>query len=67
VGRICARVPIRTNALSEALIRKTDVTAAYARLPLNALRVFEAVASRLSFADAAEALHVTPAAVCQQV
>lgn len=40
---------------------------AYARLPLNALRVFEAVASRLSFADAAEALHVTPAAVSQQV
>jgi LysR family glycine cleavage system transcriptional activator len=43
------------------------VSAAYARLPLNALRVFEAVASRLSFADAAEALHVTPAAVSQQV
>ncbi len=43
------------------------MTAAYARLPLNALRVFEAVASRLSFADAAEALHVTPAAVSQQV
>ncbi len=40
---------------------------AYARLPLNALRVFEAVASRLSFADAADALHVTPAAVSQQV
>jgi len=43
------------------------VSTAYARLPLNALRVFEAVASRLSFADAAEALHVTPAAVSQQV
>jgi LysR family glycine cleavage system transcriptional activator len=43
------------------------VTTAYARLPLNALRVFEAVAARLSFADAAEALHVTPAAVSQQV
>lgn len=43
------------------------MTTAYARLPLNALRVFEAVASRLSFADAAEALHVTPAAVSQQV
>lgn len=40
---------------------------AYDRLPLNALRVFEAVASRLNFADAAEALHVTPAAVSQQV
>jgi LysR family glycine cleavage system transcriptional activator len=36
-------------------------------LPLNALRVFEAVASRLSFAEAAEALHVTAAAVSMQV
>jgi len=43
------------------------VTSAYERLPLNALRVFEAVASRLSFAEAAEALHVTPAAVSQQI
>ncbi len=40
---------------------------AYDRLPLNALRVFEAVAARLSFADAAEALHVTPAAVSMQI
>ncbi len=40
---------------------------AYDRLPLNALRVFEAVATRLNFGDAAEALHVTPAAVSQQV
>ena len=40
---------------------------AYARLPLNALRVFEAVATRLSFAAAAEALHVTAAAVSQQI
>lgn len=31
------------------------------RLPLNALRVFEAVATRLNFSEAAEALHVTPA------
>ena len=41
--------------------------AAYDRLPLNALRVFEAVATRLSFGEAAEALHVTAAAVSQQV
>jgi LysR family glycine cleavage system transcriptional activator len=39
----------------------------YDRLPLNALRVFEAVATRLSFGEAAEALHVTPAAVSQQI
>jgi len=43
------------------------VASAYGRLPLNALRVFEAVASRLSFAEAAEALNVTPAAVSQQI
>ena len=35
--------------------------------PLNALRAFEAVARRLSFARAAEELHVTKAAVAQQV
>jgi len=38
-----------------------------ARLPLNALRTFEAVASRLSFTKGAEALHVTPAAVSSQI
>jgi LysR family transcriptional regulator, glycine cleavage system transcriptional activator len=43
------------------------VGSAYDRLPLNALRVFEAVATRLNFGDAAEALHVTPAAVSQQI
>jgi len=35
--------------------------------PLSALRAFEAVARRLSFARAAEELHVTKAAVAQQV
>jgi LysR family glycine cleavage system transcriptional activator len=43
------------------------LAAAYDRLPLNALRVFEAVATRLNFGEAAEALHVTPAAVSQQI
>jgi LysR family transcriptional regulator, glycine cleavage system transcriptional activator len=43
------------------------VSSAYDRLPLNALRVFEAVAERLNFGEAAEALHVTPAAVSQQI
>ena len=41
--------------------------AAFDRLPLGALRVFEAVASHLSFTAAAEALSVTPAAVSQQI
>lgn len=38
------------------------------RLPsLNALRVFEAAARHMSFARAAEELHVTPGAISQQV
>src|ERR1700692_4737064 len=40
---------------------------AYERLPLGALRVFEAVATHLSFSAASEALNVTPAAVSQQI
>jgi len=43
------------------------VPAAYDRLPLGALRVFEAVATHLSFSAAADALNVTPAAVSQQI
>jgi len=43
------------------------VPAAYDRLPLGALRVFEAVATQLSFSAAADALNVTPAAVSQQI
>src|SRR6516165_491847 len=35
--------------------------------PLNALRAFEVVARHLSFARAAQELHVTKAAVAQQV
>ena len=35
--------------------------------PLNALRAFEAVARHLSFAKAAEELHVTPAALSHQM
>jgi LysR family transcriptional regulator, glycine cleavage system transcriptional activator len=53
--------------MSERRIRKTEPNRSYDRLPLNALRVFEAVATRLSFADAAEVLHVTPAAVSMQI
>jgi len=43
------------------------VLTAYDRLPLGALRVFEAVATHLSFSAAADALNVTPAAVSQQI
>lgn len=35
--------------------------------PLNAVRAFEAAARHLSFARAAEELHVTPAAISQQI
>lgn len=38
-----------------------------AAIPLNALRTFEAVATRLSFAKGAEALNVSPAAVSSQI
>lgn len=48
-------------------IDTTEPASAFDRLPLNALRVFEAVATRLSFADAADTLHVTPAAVSMQI
>jgi hypothetical protein len=37
------------NAMSERPIRKTEATRSFDRLPLNALRVFEAVAARLGF------------------
>jgi LysR family glycine cleavage system transcriptional activator len=37
------------------------------RIPLNALRTFEAVASRLSFSKGARALNVSPAAVSSQI
>jgi LysR family transcriptional regulator, glycine cleavage system transcriptional activator len=43
------------------------VPTAHDRLPLGALRVFEAVATHLSFSEAADALNVTPAAVSQQI
>ena len=36
-------------------------------VPLNALRTFEAVATRMSFSEGAKALHVSPAAVSSQV
>ncbi len=39
----------------------------YTLPPLNALRAFEAAARHLSFKLAAHELHVTPAAVGQQV
>jgi len=35
--------------------------------PLNALRAFEAIARHMSFARAAEELHVTPAALSHQI
>jgi LysR family transcriptional regulator, glycine cleavage system transcriptional activator len=48
-------------------LRKTKRFTGFERLPLNGLRVFESVASHLSFTEAAEALHVTPAAVSMQI
>ena len=53
--------------MSKRPLRKTKQLAGFERLPLNGLRVFESVASHLSFTEAAEALHVTPAAVSLQI
>jgi LysR family glycine cleavage system transcriptional activator len=53
--------------MSDRRLRKTKRLPGFERLPLNGLRVFESVASHLSFTDAAEALHVTPAAVSMQI
>ena len=47
--------------------RQKEIPARSARLPLNSVRVFEAVAARGSFSAAAEALHVTTAAVSMQI
>jgi LysR family transcriptional regulator, glycine cleavage system transcriptional activator len=43
------------------------VACVYDRLPLGALRTFEAVTSHLSFAVATRAPNVTPATVSQQI
>jgi LysR family transcriptional regulator, glycine cleavage system transcriptional activator len=48
-------------------VKNDELSSAFDRLPLNALRVFEAVATRLSFAEAADSLYVTPAAVSMQI
>jgi len=53
--------------MSKRKLRKTKRLPGFERLPLNGLRVFESVASHLSFTEAAEALHVTPAAVSMQI
>jgi len=53
--------------MSERRLRKTKSLPGFGRLPLQGLRVFESVASHLSFSEAAEALHVTPAAVSMAV
>jgi LysR family glycine cleavage system transcriptional activator len=47
--------------------QKERPSARSARLPLNAVRVFEAVAAQRSFSAASDALHVTTAAVSMQI
>lgn len=48
-------------------VQEEKPTVRSARLPLNAVRVFEAVAIHRSFSSAADALHVTTAAVSMQI
>lgn len=47
--------------------QRAGPSARSARLPLNAVRVFEAVATQRSFSGAADVLHVTTAAVSMQI
>ena len=50
------------------MTRKSNDTSALRPLPpLNALRAFEVAARRMSFAEAARELHVTPAAISHQM
>ncbi len=56
-----------TNDCSLSYEQQNLVRAGMSTLPLNALRFFEAAARRLSFAEAAEELNVTPAAVSRQI
>ena len=53
--------------MAKRSLRKAKRIPGFDRQPLNGLRVFESVASHLSFTEAAEALHVTPAAVSLQI
>jgi LysR family glycine cleavage system transcriptional activator len=53
--------------LTDILLKARRMSAEIDRLPLNALRVFEAVASHLSFTAAARELGVTTAAVSAQI
>ena len=67
MGHSLKKAKKSANGRTDGGLSKTEGSQAFDRLPLNALRVFEAVASRLSFAEAAEALHVTAAAVSMQI
>lgn len=55
------------RAEGERTSAETRAAAHLTRLPLNSVRVFEAVATRGSFSAAADALHVTTAAVSMQI
>jgi LysR family transcriptional regulator, glycine cleavage system transcriptional activator len=55
------------NVKTKNKTQRERPSARSARLPLNAVRVFEAVAAQRSFSEAADALHVTTAAVSMQI
>src|SRR3981189_2008847 len=64
----CCCGPAQENLLQGQRLSVTNwSTMTYTLPPLNALRAFEAAARHLSFKLAAHELHVTPAAVGQQV
>jgi LysR family glycine cleavage system transcriptional activator len=59
----------RASGARAKVAKKSTVptTRAHGRLPLAALRMFAAVAARCSFSEAAQALHLSTAAVSMQV
>ena len=59
--------PRSRSATRDRKTPRTNAPAPFSRLPLNSVRVFEAVASYGTFSAAADALHVTTAAVSMQI
>ena len=66
VGKIAPDTDLLQTILSQLTMRKSN-SLPQPLPPLNALRAFEAIARHLSFAKAADELHVTPAALSHQI
>jgi LysR family glycine cleavage system transcriptional activator len=60
-------VVLKGDDVEKKKTQRETPSARSARLPLNGVRVFEAVAAQRSFSKAADVLHVTTAAVSMQI